>query len=219
MPLYEDQLFTCPNCKAIFQSKIAATYDTFGAYYSDLFKASEEDPQPVLHLTNICPKCGLCAFTQDFKVFDIDLEDVQKAISKIEKLTGKPANEFNAGDGYLQIAEYLSTISIEQRAFIKMQATYAYRILEDMNLDKARELTLKAIEQILETKMFMTTSEDMYLYLAGELNRLLGNEGESLKYFKLAIEKSDRTSVVSRLTEHQLKTPKEIIPKEHFVKK
>ncbi|MHA1440668.1 MAG: DUF2225 domain-containing protein [Candidatus Heimdallarchaeota archaeon] len=211
MPLYEDRLFTCPNCEAIFQSKVATTYDTFGAYYSDLFKASEEDPQPVLHLTNI--------FTQDFKVFDVDLEDVQKAISKIEKITGKPANEFNAGDGYLQIAEYLSTISIEQRAFIKMQATYAYRILEDKNLDKARELTLETIEHILETKIFMTTSEDMYLYLAGELHRLLGNESESLKYFKLAIEKSDKNSIVSRLTEHQLKSPKEIIPKELFVKK
>lgn len=219
MPLYADELFTCPNCKAIFQSKVAQSYDTFGNYYSDLYKASEEDPQPVLHLINICPKCGFAAFTQDFKVFDFDLEDVEKAITTVEKITGKPATEFNAGDGYLEITEYLSTISIEQRAFIKMQASYAYRILGDKNLVKARELTLATIEQILTTKMFMTTTEDMYLYLAGEMHRLLGNESESLKYFKLAIEKADKNSIVSRLTEHQLKTPMEIVPKELLTKK
>ena len=195
MPLYSGELFTCPNCEAIFQSKIAQSYDTFGNYYSDLYKASAEDPQPVLHLINICPKCGFAAFTQDFKVFDLDLKDVRKAINDIEKITGKPANEFNAGDGYLVITEYLSTISIEQRAFIMMQASYAYRILSDKNLAKAREMTLKTIEQILATKMFMTTSEDMYLYLAGELNRLLGKEDESLKYFKQALEKADKNSI------------------------
>ncbi|MHA1433419.1 MAG: DUF2225 domain-containing protein [Candidatus Heimdallarchaeota archaeon] len=219
MPLYKDELFTCPNCEAIFQSKIVESYDTFGDYYSDLYKASEEDPQSVLHLINVCPKCGFAAFTQDFKVFDVDIEDVRKSISTIEKITEKPANEFNAGDGYLQIADYLTTISIEQRAFIKMQASYAYRILDDKNLNKARELTLETIEQILATKMFMVTSEDMYLYLAGELHRLLGNEDESLKYFKLALEKSDKKSIVSRLTEHQLKTPMEIVPKKLFIKK
>jgi hypothetical protein len=100
-----------------------------------------------------------------------------------------------------------------------MQASYAYRILADKNLDTARKLTLQTIEQILATKMFMTTSEDMYLYLAGELHRLLGNERESLKYFKLALEKADKNSVVSRLTEHQLKNPTEIVPKELFKNK
>ena len=219
MPLYEDELFTCPNCKAIFQSKIAASYDTFGDYYSDLYKASEEDPQPVLHLINICPKCGFTAFTQDFKAFDLDLKGVKKAIKSVEKTTGKPANEFNAGDGYLQIAEYLTTISVEQRAFIIMQASYAYRILGDKNLDKARELILEIIEKIMTTKSFTMTTEDMYLYLAGELHRLLGHEEDSLKCFKAAIEKSDKNSVVSRLTEHQLKNPSEIIPKKHFIKK
>ena len=216
MPMYSDELFTCPNCKTIFQSKVAASYDTFGNYYSDLYKASEDDPQAVLHLINICPKCGLAAFTQDFKGFDLDLKEIQEAIASVEKITGKKATEFNAGDGYLQIAEYLKTVSEEQRAFIKMQASYAYRILKDKNLKKAREFTLLIIEEILQTKKFMTTSEDMYLYLAGELHRLLGNESKSLKYYKLAIEKTDKDSVVSRLTEHQLHTPKEILPKELF---
>ncbi|MGC9779874.1 MAG: DUF2225 domain-containing protein [Candidatus Heimdallarchaeota archaeon] len=214
MPLLLDELFTCPNCSVVFQSKIVGSYDTFGKNYSDLYIASQEDPQPVLHLINICPKCGFAAYSLDFRFFDISLDLVKESIKKTEDYTGRKATEFNVGDGYLLIAEYLVNKSLEQRTSSRLQACYAYRELKDKNLDKTRKLVLKSIEEILHSKTFNQNPEEVYLYLAGEINRLLGNNLESLEYFELALNKATKNSVVSKLTQHQLTRPREEIPKD-----
>lgn len=217
MTLLLEELFTCPNCRVVFQSKIAASYDTFGKRYSDLYIASENDPQPILYLINICPKCGFAAFTIDFKSFEIDLTLVREAIEKTAKIVGKPPTEFNAGDGFLEIAKYSKNISLEEKANIELQACYAYRFLEDKKLKKAREITIKTINEILVQKKFIHNPEEVYLYLAGELNRLLGNNDEANKYLKLALFKSEKKNhSIKNLIIHQLSNPTEIIPKEVF---
>ncbi|HUT82923.1 MAG TPA: DUF2225 domain-containing protein [Candidatus Bathyarchaeia archaeon] len=216
MPLLYDELFTCPNCEAIFQSKVLGCYNTFGLRYSDLYIASQEDPQPVLFQNNLCPKCGFSAFSVEFRVFDINLDIVRKAISKVEDFTGKKATNFNAGDGFLEIAEYLGNNMLETKISITLQATHAYRELKDSNLEKSRIYLLDLIEQILDQKTFKENPEELYLYLAGELNRLLKNENESLRYFKEAITKAPKISFISRITQYQLSTPGEIIPNEIF---
>ena len=218
MPLLYEELFTCPNCKVIFQSKVLGGYNTFGESYSDLYVGSDDEPQPILHLINQCPKCGFTAFTIDFKTFNQDMEIVRQAIKKVIEFTGKRPTQFNVGDGYLVIANYSNNVSLEQKIFTFMQASYAYRILEDSNLNKTRQLILEKIKIILERKLFDVNPEELYLYLMGELNRLIGNEKESLDYFKQALDKAEKNSFVSRVTIHQLETPQEIIPKEIFGK-
>ncbi|NHJ84277.1 MAG: DUF2225 domain-containing protein [Asgard group archaeon] len=216
MPLLFDELFTCPYCEAIFQSKVLGSYNTFGPRYSDLYIASQEEPQPILFQNNICPKCGFSAFTVDIRVFDINLDFVKKAIAKVEAFTKKEVTNFNAGDGFLEIAEYLSNTSLETKIFAVLQATYAYRELKDGNLEKTRKYLLELLEEILVQGSYKENPKELYLYLAGEINRLLKNEKESLKYFKEAITKAPKNSFVSRLTQYQLSTPSEIIPKEIF---
>ncbi|HUU77978.1 MAG TPA: DUF2225 domain-containing protein [candidate division Zixibacteria bacterium] len=218
MSLIYEELFTCPNCEVIFQTKVLGSYNTFGECYSDLYVGCNTDPQPILHLINICPKCGFAAFTIDYKTFDIDLSLVKKAINHVEKFTGKKAANFNVGDGFLEIAEYLQNASLEQKSFTLMQASYAYRFLKDSNLDKTRKLILEIIELILQEKKFQNNPEEVYLYLAGELNRLIDNQRKALAYYKEALEKAEKNSFIERITIHQLSNPKNIIPKEIFNK-
>ena len=216
MPLLYDELFTCPNCKAVFQSKVLGTYDTFGKSYSDLYVGSELDPQPILHHINICPKCGFAAFTHDYKTFDVDLSVVKKAIAKVEEYSSRKPSKFNAGDGYIEMIEYSPAISNEEKSYLYLQACYAYRILQDINLKPTRELLLKLIEEILEEESFQNNPEELYLYLAGELNRLLGNEVKSLDYFNEALELAEEETFISKITIHQLSKPSEEIPRKIF---
>jgi uncharacterized protein (DUF2225 family) len=217
MTMLMDQLFTCPNCEVIFQSKVAGSYDTFGRKYSDFYVGSSSDPQPILHLNNICPKCGFAAYTIDFKVFSIDLDIVKNAIIETEKFSGRKATEFNAGDGFILISKYLENeISKESLVFVLLQANYAYRELVDQKLDESRKLTLETVESVLEKELYKENPVELFLYLAGELNRLLGNNEMSLKYFKEALEKAEKTSRISKITQQQLTKPSEIIPEGFF---
>ncbi|MFW9922351.1 MAG: DUF2225 domain-containing protein [Candidatus Thorarchaeota archaeon] len=217
MTLLLEELFTCPNCKVVFQAKVAASYDTFGNHYSDLYFASGKDPQPILYLIHICPKCGFAAYTIYFKSFEISLDLVKDAINKIEAILQKKPSQFNPGDGYLEIAEYISNyISKEQKVFSQLHACYAYRELQDNNLKLARELTLKTIKEVLLESKFQAENEEYYLYLAGELNRLLGKNRESLEYFELASKIVKKGTLVYKLVTHQLVNPSNILPKEIF---
>jgi len=217
MTLLMDQLFTCPNCGVIFQSKVAGSYDTFGKKYSDFYVGSGSEPQPILHLNNICPKCGFTAYTIDFKIFSIDLEVVQKAIKKAEKFSGRKATEFNAGDGFIVISKYLGyEISKESLIFVLLQANYAYRELGDQKLDESRTLTLEILEDVIKMQKFKENPEELYLYLAGELHRLLGNNEKSLEYFKEALEKADKNSRISKITQQQLTKPSKVLPEGFF---
>ena len=219
MPLLFDELFTCPNCYAVFQSKVLGSYDTFGTGYSDLYIASEQDPQPILHLINICPKCGFAAYSSDYKSFvKEDLSKLPEALETVKKITQKEPETFNAGDGYLLISEYSQNLSDEQKSFTIMQACHAYRFLEDTNLIRTRKLVLKSIEKILEKGVFEKNPKDLYLYLTGELHRLLGDMEEAMKYFKETLEITEKDSFVYRITVHQLSNPSEVIPREIFGK-
>ena len=219
MPLLYDELFTCPNCNAVFQSKILGSYDTFGAGYSDLYIASEQDPQPIIHMINTCPKCGFSAFTADYKsIVKDDLVKLEEAIKKVEKFTQKSAKDFNAGDGYLLISEYQKNITAEQKSYTKMQACHAYRFLNDKNLEKTRETVLRSVEGILDEGVFQKNPQELYLYLAGELNRILGFEEKANNYYKKALEIAEKDSFVYRITIHQLTNPNEIIPRIVFGK-
>ena len=219
LPLLFDELFTCPNCDAVFQSKVLASYDTFGTGYSDLYIASEQDPQPILHLINICPKCGFAAFSADFKSFTKeDLSKLPEALETVKKFTQKQPDEFNAGDGYLLISEYSQNFTEEQKSFTKMQACHAYRFLEDNNLAKTRKSVLESTERILNSGVFEKNPKELYLYLAGELHRLLGEEERALEYFRKALEIAVKDSFVYQITIHQLSTPNETIPRKIFGK-
>lgn len=219
MPLILDELFTCPNCSVVFQSKTLGSYNTFGHCYSDLYIASTEDPQHILLLINICPKCGFTAFTADYKSFvGEDLVNYEKALKEVEEFTKKKFTEFNAGDGFLLISEYSKHLTKEQKSFTLMQACHAYRFLGDKNLEKTRRSVLQSIEDILSDGVFKKNPKELYLYLAGELNRLFGNTKKANDYFQKALEKAEKESFVYKITIHQLSSPSEIIPRKIFGK-
>ncbi len=220
MPLILDELFTCPNCSVVFQSEILGSYNTFGHCYSDLYIASTDSPQHILLLINICPKCGFSAFTADYKSFiEEDLVNFNVALKNVVDFTQKTFTEFNAGDGYLLISEYSKNLTKEQKSFTQMQACHAYRFLEDKNLKKTRRIVLESIEEILRDRDFLKNPEELYFYLAGEINRLLGNNQKANGYFQKALEKAEKDSFVNRITVFQLSNPSEIIPRKIFGKK
>ncbi|MHA1156480.1 MAG: DUF2225 domain-containing protein [Candidatus Heimdallarchaeota archaeon] len=219
MPLTLDELFTCPNCSVVFQSKTLGSYNTFGTCYSDLYIASNEDPQHILLLINICPKCGFSAFTADFKSFQKeDLVNFDEALKFVEEFTQKTFTEFNAGDGYLLISEYSKHLTQEQKSYTQMQACHSYRFLDDKNLEKTRRIVLQSTLDILNDRIFKKNPEELYLYIAGELNRLLGNNQKANEYFQKALEKAEKESFVYKITIHQLSNPNEIIPRKIFGK-
>jgi uncharacterized protein (DUF2225 family) len=219
MPLIKEELFTCPNCDTKFMSEVLASYNTFGKHYSDLYTGSSDNPQPILHHINLCPSCGFAAFTLDFKTKEFNKEKVQKAIDWVEEFTGKKAEDFTPGDGYLEIAKYIHDVNLEQQSYIIMQSCYAYRELDDeTSLQKARKLALEKVEEIIQKESFIDNDEELYYYLAGELTRLLGNEKKALTYYQKALTLASKNSFVYRLTKHQLSNPSEIIPKKVFKK-
>ena len=213
MPLLFEELFNCPLCETKFMSKVVGVFDTFGSHYSDLYVACEEDPQPILHQIHLCPKCGFAGFAPAFRELSFDIEVVKKAISSVEQLVQKKSSEFNAGDGYLEIAEYHQANSLEAQVFLKLQASHAYRVLSDDHLELARRFVLEDLQAILEKRLFEKNPEETYLYLAGEMNRLLGNAKKASDYFKLTLGVAARDSFFAKLAEFQLETPNEIIPR------
>jgi len=216
MPLLNDEMFTCLNCGIIFQTKIVACYNTFGQRYSDLYIASNDEPQPILHLICKCPKCGFAGYIDEYRMLSLEEEEMQEAVKAAEEFTGKNASEFNQGDGFLVIANYPGSQSQEERLAVYLQASYAYRILKDPLLTKVRRVILELLEEILEKKNFEFYTEDYYSYLAGEIARLLGQNDKSLKYFKRALTLASKDSIISKITQHQLTQPSEVIPKEIF---
>ncbi|NHJ49680.1 MAG: DUF2225 domain-containing protein [Asgard group archaeon] len=214
MPLLYDELFTCPNCSIIFQSKVLGGFNTFGKHYSDFYIGSQEDPQPILYEINICPKCGFSGFTIDLKSFSVDIELVQLAIEKVANFTGKKPSEFKAGDGYLVIANYLHNLNIEEKIGYYLKATYAYRELEDSMLESTRLEIINLIDEVLEKKKFVIQTKEFYLYLIGELYRLVGKTSESLMYFEKSLKIANKKSLISKLVEHQLKNPMEVLPQD-----
>ncbi|MHA1825796.1 MAG: DUF2225 domain-containing protein [Candidatus Heimdallarchaeota archaeon] len=216
MPLLYDEMFTCHNCGIIFQTKILGCYNTFGKRYSDLYIASEDDPQPILYQICKCPKCGFAGFTDEYRMLSLEEEEMAMAIKAAEDFTGKKAQEFNQGDGFIVVAKYSESHSLEEQVSLYLQASYAYRELKDPLLQKARTIVLELLEKIIEKKEFTFQSEEYYCYLAGEIARLLGENEKSLKYFKRALQVAPENSLVSKLTQHQLVHPSEVIRAEIF---
>jgi hypothetical protein len=214
MTLLFDELFTCPNCQIIFQSKVIGSFDTFGKNYSDFYIGSRSDPQPILYEINICPKCGMSFYSLDYKTFSENLEQVRTAITKIAKFTKKDVSNFNPGEGYLVIANYLPNISSEEKINLYLKATYAYRELNDLNIKLVREEIISMIKNMLMKNENKIQTEEFYLYLTGELARLTNKTTMALEYFEKAIKKAEQKSLISRLVEHQLKNPKEILPQD-----
>ncbi|NHK30617.1 MAG: DUF2225 domain-containing protein [Asgard group archaeon] len=213
MPLLFDELFTCPNCETIFQSKVLGSYNTFGNHYSDFYIGSEENPQPILYQLSICPKCGFAAYPMDYRTFSIELKNVQKALIETSNFVNKKGSEFNAGDGFILLIEYSTYLNLEDKIFLMLQATYAYRELKDNNLIKTRLKIISMLEQLIEKNQYERQTKEFYLYLLGELYRLVENIEKSLLYFKQALEISNKKSLISKLVEHQLKNPSDILPK------
>lgn len=196
-------------------SKVLAVYNTFGPKYSDLYICSEENPQPILHQIHLCPKCGFAGIKPNFRDFRFEIAQVKAAMEKIEVLIEKKATEFNIGDGYLEIAEYQHN-SLEEQALLRLQASYAYRELQDPNITLARRLAIKDIKQILEHQSFKENPKEMYLYLLGELHRLLGDQQQAQQFFEQTLKEAESNSYFAFLAEKQLDSPKELIPKKRL---
>ncbi|MHA1462714.1 MAG: hypothetical protein ACTSQ0_06575, partial [Candidatus Heimdallarchaeota archaeon] len=122
------------------------------------------------------------------------------------------------GDGYLLISEYSKHLTQEQKSYTQMQACHSYRFLDDKNLEKTRRIVLQSTLDILNDRIFKKNPEELYLYIAGELNRLLGNNQKANEYFQKALEKAEKESFVYKITIHQLSNPNEIIPRKIFGK-
>jgi tetratricopeptide (TPR) repeat protein len=213
MTLLHQQNFTCPYCDIFFSAKVLGSYNTFGKQYSDFYQSSSINPQPILYFIQLCPFCGFAAFTLDYKDFSINLERVERAIDRISKIAGKEPTAFTTGEGYLEIAEYKNNLTLEQKAHIQMQAGYAYRELNDAaNLKKSREIALETIEKILVEKSFNNHPKELYCYLAGELNRLLGEKEKATNFYHKAIDAAPDNSFIMKIATKQLNKPENIIP-------
>ncbi|MBD3192726.1 MAG: DUF2225 domain-containing protein [Candidatus Heimdallarchaeota archaeon] len=212
MTLLFEELFSCPICDTKFMSKVLGVYNTFGPRYSDLYTCSEENPQPILHQIHLCPKCGFGGYKSNFQNFTFEIDEVKECIKKVEILTEKNVTEFNVGDGFLEIAYYQQN-TLEEQALLKLQASYAYRELKDSNVVLARRLVIKDIEQILEQQSFRENPKEMYLYLIGELHRLLENQEEAQHYFEQILTEENNNSYFAFLAKKQLNHPEKIVPK------
>ena len=167
-----------------------------------------------IYHTSIIPVAGY-QFTSDLSI-GLGLPfDIAEAMKNVEAFTGKEPLDFNEGDCYLLVMHYTKPKSVEQEIFFLLQASYSYRALDDREslIKIRRELVLK-LEQSLSEKKFENNPKELYLYLTGEIYRLLGSTEKSLEYFKQALQLAPKESTVSRLTQYQLTTPNEIIPKE-----
>ncbi|MHB1651552.1 MAG: DUF2225 domain-containing protein [Desulfitobacteriaceae bacterium] len=194
---------TCLSCGNSFKTlKVRSRFATPQTIESDFCAHYKEGGlNPNHYFVNVCIECGF-SFTEEFsqEVSQSVKALITKQISaKWEKRDfGKLRDSNQAIESY-KLAVYSATLKKEKHAVLGglcLRLAWAYREQNNHELEERfLHLALKEFEDSYVHSDFAGTSfsEMKVLYLAGELNRRLGQFQQAINYFSKVIEHPNRS--------------------------
>ncbi len=195
-PLY-DKHCTCPACKHKYTTKKIRSsflrttkHDTdFCSYYTP------EDLNPLLYYVNVCPECGF-AESEEFSNYfpPTTVEEFFRKVSVVwKKKSYDDIRVFEDAIETYNLAIEAAKIKREShiaRSGLYIRVAWLYRTY-DMS-DKEQEFLKLALEQYSESfskgdYSHTHMSDVRMMYLIGELNYRVGEEGKAIRFFSRVI--------------------------------
>lgn len=208
--LYEKS-YTCPVCGTNFKSKTpkASAYRVQKTD-SDFYKTYAV-LNPYFYDVVLCPNCGYAAIHNTFN--KLKQSQIQNVIDKI-KLKWHKRNYPEIYDVNIAIERYklslLSYIVIDAKSSIKgincLKLSWMYRLLNDTDNElNFQEQALKELNDAYFKEDFPLCGMDKYtsIYLIGELNRLIGNKEEALRWFSEVITTPNVKPIIKEMARDQ----------------
>ena len=199
MPSFWYKEFICQLCGNDF---------SYPRIFSDaiMVESRDEDLKPNFRGVNAlyyqvvtCPRCYLTLFERDFGNLNIP-EDKREKVKKVLDNAKKEFGNLNLGEDR-NLDDAIKLFSIAAAVYTVMEhsrgAAEAYLKLAWLYRDKGQEKeekvalakSLKFFEKHFKEEITNEKEEPMILFYLGELNKLLGNKKEAVKWFSMLVNK------------------------------
>lgn len=191
----------CPLCGHHFKTmKVRSRFATPQIIDSDFcphYKKGSLNPNH--YYINVCPECGF-AFSEEFSR-EFSRQAKEKVAERITAKWGKrdfgKLRDLNQAIESYKLAIYSGNLKKEKHAIqgeICLRLAWIYRDEKNQEEERFLRLALEQLEDSYVHSDFAGTSlsEMKVLYLAGELNRRLGQYQQAIGYFAKIIEHPNR---------------------------
>ncbi len=199
MPSFWYKEFACQLCGNDF---------SYPRIFSDaiMVESRDEDLKPNFKGVNAlyyqvitCPNCYLTLFERDFGTLNIPDEKIDK-VKRVLENAKKEFGKLNLGEDR-ELDDAIKLFSIAAAVYTVMDhsrgAAEAYLKLawlyREKGMDKEEKValakSLKFFEKHFKEEITNEREEPMILFYLGELNKLLGNKREAVKWFSILVNK------------------------------
>lgn len=199
MPDFIYKEYTCQLCGNVFsQPRVFAD--------AVKIKSRDEDLKPNFSGVNalyfqvvVCPRCYLSLFERDFGTLEIPPDKVEK-VRKVLENAKKEFGSINLGEDRT-VDDAIKIFSIAAAVYTVMEhrrrAAEAYLKLGWLFREKGQKKeetvalakALKFFEEHYREDITSENEEPMILFYLGELNKLLGNKKDAVKWFSTLVSK------------------------------
>ncbi len=199
MPTFLYKEFTCQLCgNAFSQPRVFADAIRIKSRDEDL-KPNFEGVNALYYQVVTCPRCYLTLFERDFGKLEIPADKMEK-VRKVLENAKKEFGSLNLGEDrtlddaikLFSIAAAVYTVLEHRRgaaeAYLKLAWLFreAGKKKEEM---VALAKALKNFEDHYRNDITSESEEPMLLFYLGEINKLLGNKKEAVKWFSTLVNK------------------------------
>ncbi|MEQ2129893.1 DUF2225 domain-containing protein [Caldanaerobacter subterraneus KAk] len=194
-----DKKTVCPVCKQEFTyTRVRTSQLKVEERGRDFYTKYKDDINPFFYEVIVCPNCGYTALESEFEKITNDKgEKILSLVSEkwVKREFSGERTPQKALEAYL-LSLYCSQIKEDKPiVFAKtcLRIAWIYRILGD----KANEE--KYLKHALDSYVKAYSGSDVYeeeillIYMIGELNRMLGNKEEALKWYNKVIHHPERS--------------------------
>ncbi|SDG46812.1 hypothetical protein SAMN04244560_02406 [Thermoanaerobacter thermohydrosulfuricus] len=195
-----DKKTVCPVCKKEFTyTKVRSSQLKVEERERDFYTKYKDGINPFFYEVIVCPNCGYAALESEFDRITNDKKE--KILSLVtakwvkREFSGERTPQ-KALEAYL-LALYCSQIKEDKPiVFAKtcLRIAWIYRILNDkVNEEKYLKYALDSYIKAYSGSDIYEEEEVLLIYMIAELNRMLGNREEALKWYNKVINHPDRS--------------------------
>lgn len=193
-----DKKVLCPVCQREFTiTKVRTSQLKVEERSRDFYTKYKDNIEPFFYEVIVCNNCGYAALESEFDKISSEKRD--KILSMVttkwtkRKFSGERTPQ-KALEAYL-LSLYCSQIKGDKDIILAktcIRIAWIYRLLKDKNNEN------KYLKYALESYSKAYSGVDSFgeeillIYMIGELNRMLGNKEEALKWFNKAVNHPDR---------------------------
>jgi len=194
-----DKTITCPVCKReVTYTKVRTSQLKVEERGRDFYTKYKDGIEPFFYEVIVCPNCGYAALETEFEKVTSDKKDKiwEHVTSKWtkRKFSGERTPQ-KALEAYL-LSLYCSQLKEDKDIiFAKtcLRISWIYKILNDK--DNEVRYTKYALESYSKAYSGLESFEEeiLLIYMIAELNRVLGNKEEALKWFNKVVNHPDKS--------------------------